>query len=221
MNPSRLDKSHFLDTIEIFSHLSGAQRAQIESISFLRLFHEGEIIFYEGEESHYFHFLIEGDVSVYKSSASTETIVIHHFRAPSLIAEIATLKKIPYPATCECIHPASVLKIMRDPFIQLLQNDPSLSLAMISSLSQKISALELSLERHSAPNAMAKVARLIRDDPHLFQRLKGIEISKMVGITPETLSRMLHKLKSEGIITLSKTKGINLISYDRLNHYCG
>lgn len=221
MNPSAQNSLLSFDKIGIFSHLTPYQRKQIEEIGIIRHYDEGEIIFYEGDQSDYFHFLIEGEVAIFKSTASTDTMLIHRFRAPSLIAEVATLKQIPYPASCEAVHSSAVLKISCDPFLKLLQNDPSLSIALISSLTQKISALELSLQRHSAPNAMAKVARLIRDDIKIFHRLKGIEIARLLGITPETLSRMIKKLKSEGIIELSKKEGFNLLLIDALDHYCG
>ena len=194
---------------------------EIEKIGILRHYSSGEIVFYEGDDSRYFHLLIEGEVSIFKSSASTETLQIHRFRAPSLIAEVATLKSIPYPASCEATQPSTILKIARDPFLALIQSDPSLSIAIISSLTQKIGALEHALSRHSAPSALAKVARLIRDDRDIFKRLKGIEIARHIGITPETLSRTIKKLKTEGIIALSKTEGIILLLPDELNHSCG
>jgi len=221
LNQLPQNNSLSLERIGIFSHLTPLQCNQIEQIGIIRHYNEGEIIFYEGDQSDYFHFLIEGEVSIFKSTASTETMLIHRFRAPSLVAEVATLKQVPYPASCEAIHSSIILKIARDPFLKLLQNDPSLSIALISSLTQKISALELSLQRHSAPNAMAKVARLIRDDIGVFQRLKGIEIAHLLGITPETLSRMIKKLKSEGIIEFSKKNGLELLSSDKLNRCCG
>ena len=221
MNPSQHDSFISLDKVGIFSHLNPHQRKQIEDIGIIRHYNEGEIVFYEGDQSNYFHFLIEGEVSIFKSTASAETMLIHRFRAPSLIAEVATLKQVPYPASCEVLEPSVILKISRDPFLNLLQNDPSLSIALISSLTQKISALERSLQRHSAPNALAKVARLIREDPHAFIRLKGIEIAHLLGITPETLSRMIKKLKSEGIIALSKSEGITLLLPEELSKHCG
>jgi len=210
-----------LEGISLFSHLSPAQRSQIEAIGLLRHYAAGEILFYEGDESNNFHFLLVGEVSIFKISAAHETMLIHRFHAPSLIAEVATLKQIPYPASCESLQDSTVLKISRNPFLELLQNDPSLSIALISSLTQKIGALESSLQRHSAPNALAKVARLIRDDRAIFHRLKGVEIARMLGITPETLSRMIKKLKSEGIITHTKQEGLILLLSDELQSYCG
>jgi CRP-like cAMP-binding protein len=220
LNPSPHINPLSLDKVTLFSHLSTPQRRQIEQIGIMRHYGEGEIVFYEGEMSDYFHFLIEGEVSIFKSTTS-ETMQIHRFRAPSLIAEVATLKQIPYPASCEALLKSSILKIARDPFLKLIQSDPSLSIAIISSLTQKIGALENSLQRHSAPNAMAKVARLIRDDRLIFQRLKGIEIARHIGITPETLSRTIKKLKSDGVIALTKAEGITLLLADELNRSCG
>lgn len=213
-NPSALEH------ITLFHHLSPQQRREIDKIGILRHYEGGEIVFYEGDESGYFHLLIEGEASVYKSSGN-EPIVIHHFRAPSLIAEVATLKQIPYPASCQTLQKSLILKIARDPFLMLLQNDPSLSIALIASLTHKIAVLEHSLQRHSAPNAMAKVARFIRDEGEQFHRLKGVEISKMLGITPETLSRMVTKLKSEGVIAIDDAKKITLLSSEKLESYCG
>ena len=213
--------SSALDQITLFHHLSHQQRREIEKIGILRHYDEDEIVFYEDEESRYFHLLIEGEVSVYKSTSGNGPLMIHRFRAPTLIAEVATLKQIPYPASCQTLQKSLILKIARDPFLMLLQNDPSLSIALIASLTQKISVLEHSLQRHSAPNAMAKVARFIRDEGDQFDRLKGIEISKILGITPETLSRMVTKLKSEGIIRIDETKKITLLSPEKLSTYCG
>ena len=105
--------------------------------------------------------------------------------APSLIAEVATLTQVPFPASAEAIGTATVLKIERERFLSLLREDPSLSITMIASLTQKIGALEASLQRHSAPNASAKVARLLLEDSDAFRRLKGIERRSALAITPK------------------------------------
>ena len=61
-----------IQSIEIFSHLSPAQLLKLENISIIRHYESNEIVFYQGDASEYFHFLLQGDVSVYKSNA-TET----------------------------------------------------------------------------------------------------------------------------------------------------
>jgi CRP/FNR family transcriptional regulator len=210
-----------LEKFDLFSHLTPKQLQSLSHISINRTFEPGEIIFYEGENSSYFHLLLKGEVSVLKTSAGSGPILVHRFHAPSLIAEVATLKQIPYPASAECAAAAEILKIEREAFLKLLHEDPALSISLIASLTQKIGVLELSLKRHGAPNAMAKVAQLIRDEPDIFKHRKGIEIAQMVGITPETLSRMIKKLKTEGIIAGNGLKSFTLINLQGLENYCG
>lgn len=200
----------------LFSHLHGDQLRSIEAISTLRHYGAGEILFYEGEESRCFHLLTKGEVNVFKSSGATETISVHRFRAPSLIAEVAVLKQVPYPASAECTHPSTVIHIERDPFLALLREDPALSIALISSLTQKISALEASLQRHSAPNAAAKVARLLLDDAGAFERLRGIDIADLLGITPETLSRTLKKFRDASLVSFQKPRGLTITDHEKL-----
>lgn len=210
-----------LEKFDLFSHLNPQQLKSLSQISITRTLDAGEILFYEGEKSGYFHLLLKGEVSVYKTSAADESIMVHRFHAPSLIAEVATLKQIPYPASAECVTPVEILKIDREAFLKLLHDDAGLSISLIASLTQKIGVLELALKRHGAPNAMAKVAQLIRDEHDIFAQRKGIEIAHMLGITPETLSRMIKKLKTEGIIGGNGIKSLTLINPEGLERYCG
>ena len=209
MNPSTPDT--LFGDIALFSHLRPDQLHRIEQISTIRHCDVGEILFYEGDQSLYFHFLVEGEINIFKSSSAVETISLHRFRAPSLVAEMATLKKIPYPASAECTLPATVIRIKRDPFLAFLQEDPSLSIAFIASLTQKIAVLERSLQRLSAPGAAAKVARLILEEKSIFERLKGIEIAQLLGMTPETLSRTLTKFQKQLLISTDKSRKINIL----------
>ncbi len=201
---------------ELLGHLSPAQRKKLEHASLFKEYAGGEILFYEGEESRFFHLLMEGEVSVFKSSASTGTIVVHRFYAPSFVAEVATLKQIPYPASAEAVGGCKVLKIEREAFLALLQEDPSFTIALIASLTQKIAALESSLRRHSAPNASAKVARLILDDPDAFTRMKGVEVAALLGLSPETLSRILKKFRELPVIASGRSQPIRVVDAETL-----
>jgi CRP/FNR family transcriptional regulator len=207
-----------IQTIEIFSHLSSVQIKQMMEISLLRHYAANEIIFYQGEESEYFHFLLQGDVSVYKSN-NTETMEVHRFRAPSMIAELATLKDLPFPASAEALTPCTVLKITRKPFIDLMHKDAGLGISMISSLMNKIGTLERTIEHLSAPDTMSKIVRSMLEQPHIFREQKGTQIAKMLSISPETLSRHLSKLKKEKLIAHQPHKYFEILNKIELEKY--
>lgn len=217
LSPSDSRLSEVLGISDVFAHLSPLQLHNIENISIIREYEADQYLFFEGEESRYFHFLLAGEVAIIKSASESGTIALHRFRAPSMIAEMANLRKIPYPATAQCTTHSTVLKLQRDPFLALLADDPTLGITIISSLASKISVLEQSLQRLSAPNAVAKVARLLHDDADIFVRSKAFDIAHHLGITPETLSRTLKRLKQSGIIVPIKPRGFAINDSVTLN----
>lgn len=207
-----------LESIEIFAHLTPVQLQKLESISLWRNYTSGEIIFYQGDHSDYFHFLVEGDVSLSKSNDSG-TFEVHRFRGPVMFAESGTLQKIPFPATAEALSPCRILKLHRDPFLQLLQEDSGLSIAIITSMSKKIASLQRLNDQLSAPNVYSRIVRLMMDRPDIFSTLKGIEIAKIAGITPETLSRIMTKFKKENLILFKPRQIFQILDTNGLQKY--
>ncbi len=53
-------------------------------------------------------------------------------------------------------------------------------------------------------DATAKVAFMLIDDLKMFNKLKRVDISFMLNIQPETLSRVLKSLMRKGIINIKK-----------------
>ena len=53
-------------------------------------------------------------------------------------------------------------------------------------------------------DATAKVTFMIIDDLKMFNKLKRVDISFMLNIQPETLSRVLKSLMRKGIINIKK-----------------
>lgn len=204
--------------MDIFHHLTPTQRKHLEEISILRQYEKGEIVFYQGDASGYFHFLLQGEVSLYKTN-NQEIFHLHRFIAPSMIAEVATLNTLAFPATAETLTPCTLLKIAKEPFIDLLHRDAGLSIAMMSSLMTKIGTLERTIEQLNAPNSLTKVVRLMLQHPHLFEQLKGKELATTLGITPETLSRILTKLKKEGLIAYQPHKHFEILNLTKLQSY--
>lgn len=204
-----------LETIEIFAHLTSSQLQRLEAISLCRQYDEGQIIFYQGDQSEYFHFVLEGNVSVYKSNEAG-TLEVHRFHGPSMFAEFATLQAIPFPASAEALSSCVILKLHRDPFLKLLHDDAGLSIALIASLMKKINSLQRVNDQLSAPDALAKIVRLMMDRPEVFRDLKGVDIAKIAGITPETLSRILTRLKKKGLISYKPRQEFTILNATHL-----
>jgi CRP/FNR family transcriptional regulator len=55
-------------------------------------------------------------------------------------------------------------------------------------------------------SADARVAKLILESPEIFEVLKHNQIASFLNITPETLSRVISRLKQKGIISIDRRK---------------
>ncbi len=77
---------------------------------------------------------------------------------------------------------------------------------LINEILLKISQLHCVVNRELVFDATSKVAYMISDDLEMFNRLKRQEVSFLLHIQPETLSRVLKKLKRGKIIEIEHSK---------------
>lgn len=190
-----------LKNIDMFSFLSDEEFDQLANITLLETFKKDNVLFYEGDEPLYFYFLLEGELKLYKTGLKSQEIVLHYFNKPSLIAEMATLENLKFPATCVVMKDQTTVgKIEKKSFFQMLENNSALSLHIIKSLTKKIKNLELSISRNLVFDATAKVCSILKENPSIFQNKKNIQIANLLNMAPETLSRTLSKLKKLEIL---------------------
>ena len=118
-----------------------------------------------------------------------------------MIAEMATLENIKFPATCVSSKDETKIgMIPKEHFMDMLMDHPDLSLHIIRSLTKKIKNLEVSISRNLIFDATAKVCSVLHEDPKILQTNKNIHVANLLNITPETLSRTVSKLRKLEIL---------------------
>ena len=143
---------------------------------------------------------MQGVVKIYKMSSKNKEILLHLIRPISIVAELVNFDEIPYPASCEFITDGEVLKINYAKFkIEFMEN-PKICVEIIKSLTEKIRALNLLIERQVVLNADEKVASFITENFDFFKTAKQSQIANLLNIAPETLSRMISKFKKSGFL---------------------
>jgi len=199
-----------LNDITLFKHLDTTQLNDIRQQLFIKKYVKESIVFFEGDQNDYLHVLLKGSVQMYKTDPKGSQIYIHEFHAPDIIAIFATLKNIPFPATCECTSDVVVGRISFKK-LQEYMKDINFSQSVISILGNKMELIANLLETETTYSSEAKIAKLIYDDISIFARLKNNEIANILNITPETLSRTLTKFKKEKILQ----KGYAVVLLDK------
>jgi len=189
-----------LKQLDLFNSLTSDELQKIATIATTQKFQEDNIVFYEGDSADYFYILVEGFAKVYKVDPKGTEIVLHNFVTSGLIAEMATIEGINFPATCICMKDSTFILIKRDPFLEILETNAAISFGVTKSLSRKVKKMDGLLKRSLIFDATTKVASYISDNPLSFKTKKHKVIAAELHMTPETFSRILKKLKDMNII---------------------
>lgn len=190
-----------LKNIDIFSTLDDNDLNTIAQISTIKTLRKDNILFYEGDSSNSFYALLEGELKLYKTGIKSQEIVLHYFIKPTLVAEMATLENINFPATAIALcDNTKVAVIDKEKFLKILQNDTKFSLHIIRSLTKKIKNLEVAISRNLIFDATTKVCSFIKEKPEILKTHKSVQIANLLNMAPETLSRTITKLRKLNIL---------------------
>jgi len=200
--------------IPLFSDLTSEQLERLKQEMYIHTYKKNKIIFYEGDHSQYLHILLEGSVEMYKTTPKGNSVVIHHFHAPDIIAIFASLKDIPFPASCKLVTDGSIGLLPLTKLYSCME-DIDFAQKITQSLADKMQLLADLIQRETIYSTEAKVADIIRQDIDIFKRLKHHEVANILNIASETLSRTLTKLKEEKIIE-QKEHSIFIINEKKL-----
>jgi len=193
-----------IEDTPLFINLDKKFHKELYDNIYIRNFSKDSIVFFEGDYSDYLHILLDGQVRLYKTSPKDSRIQIHRLHAPATIGEYSCLERVAFPATCEFISDKGTIGMLHFNDVMKYLKNPEFSLALLKSMTNKVMILTSLVHKETILSSEAKVADLILNNIDIFNRVKNNEIASILNITPETLSRILGKLKRENIVSIKK-----------------
>ena len=123
-----------------------------------------------------------------------------------MISELSSLEgnKIHCFSNAEFASDSVVLSVDFKKFKKFFLSKNPLILKFIQELIYKNQQLQCIVNRELVFDATSKVAFMLINDLEMFNRLKRAEVSVLLHIQPETLSRVLKRLSRSGIIAVEK-----------------
>jgi CRP-like cAMP-binding protein len=224
-----MDKiKRIIERFDQFNDLDEKVILAISQKAILRHYHQGEIIFFDGDEVDYLYIVVEGKVKISKFTSSGKEKIIHILEEGDIINEIS-LDRRKSSITAEMleagelilINITSLLRMMEDNFVLTLQLFNSLSLKLRQSYRQ---LRNLGLKK-TGPRVASRLWKLARDygeknrqgikiDLNLSQR----ELALMIGASRETVSRFLKGLEREDVIKVGNTQ-ITILDIEGLREW--
>lgn len=202
----------------IFENLEQNELDFLLSISMVKTYKKGNILFYKGDTANKLFILLNGSLKIYMHNAKGNEILIKLFNEVSLIAELANIEHIPYPANCEAIIDSEVLVVDFKKFEEHFLSDAKFLLMFVKSLTKKIMNLEKVIESNVKLDATSKIAKYIFEKENEFKEKSNVEVAKTLNITPETLSRVIKKFKKDEILKNESNKFV-ILNKEKLKEY--
>ena len=183
-----------------FDNLNEDDLKELEGISKRISYTKGSILFYEKEDADALIMLVEGVVKIYKTDLKNNEVIMRRFRAPTLVAEMATFEEIPFPASASFETDGTVVIIDFTKFKKQFMDKPGVSSSIIKSLSKKVKNLEEVIDLNIVLDTTARLAKYLYENEAVLDELKNYQIAEDLHMTPETLSRTLKKFSILGLL---------------------
>ncbi|WP_294961959.1 Crp/Fnr family transcriptional regulator [Sulfurimonas sp.] len=213
------EKLESIKKLNFFKSLDSEQLQEIKSISNIVEYPKGSILYYENDTFNKIFFLVSGVLKVYKIDKFENEIFLYHIHKNSLISELTSLDNdsIYCYSNSEFMEDSIIIEVNFTKFKEKFLANNILNNEFINEILLKTHQLHCVVNRELVFDATAKVAFMISEDLEMFNSLKRQEVSFMLHIQPETLSRVLKKLKRSEIIEVENSN-ISILDYEKLNN---
>lgn len=202
--------SQSIRSLDFFENLSDEQIDVLSNFSFISKYEKDSILFYETDLKTNLLFLVSGLIKIYKYDKFDNEIFLYHIYSNSLISELSNLNtnEIFCFSNASFIEDSVVLSIDFLKLQEYFLNNNLLVKELMNSLLKKTNQLQSLVNRELVFDATAKVAYMLVSDLKMFNNLKRQDVSFMLHIQPETLSRVLKKLSRDNIIEIENQQVI-------------
>ncbi len=222
-----MENIEFLKNVPIFSELNDDTLIKLSQLGTLKSFEKDSIILSEQDAGSALFVMVTGKVKVARVSNDDKNkeVILTLLNPSDFFGEMALLDGLARSATVTSIEDSQVFIIQRNDFLDLIQQHPEVSIALLQELTQRLRAAGMKIKALSLKDAEGKVATVLLQLADDMGKIKqGVveieklpyqhELANMAGTSRETISRTLHTFAKKGLVELEGAK-LRIISYEK------
>jgi len=188
-----------LTQVPLFSGLDAVVCREIVSQGRLQCVSRGAVV------------ILSGRLKVFLNDDAGREVVLAIEESGSAFGEISLLDEEPRSASVAAIEPCELVVIGKEALLDLLKQNPELSLAMIRSLAALVRRLSGNIRTLALKNIYSRLIHLLesraqQDGDHrvIRERLTHQLMADMIGASREMVSRIMSDLIKGGYIETSR-----------------
>ncbi|MBI4284844.1 MAG: Crp/Fnr family transcriptional regulator [Chloroflexi bacterium] len=202
-------KLHLLSGMDIFRDLSREEISAIQGMTHMITCKKGHIFYRPDEQAEVLFLLKKGKVQVYALTAEGKRLIVEIVTPGTFFGEMPLTAQSMHLAFAEAVEDSLLCVLSRGDLERLLLQKPQVALRLVSSLSERLVETRAKLEEATLQNATARVCKAILRLAQGTSELVGVthqELADSTGLYRETVTNVLNRLQSQGLLTLDKKK---------------
>jgi len=201
--------SESIKRCELFRGISDGDLATILRFSHFRQVPKDYVLAWQDEACPAIYCVAAGSIIVKHTTQPNQTTVLGYVQNGETIGEAFIFCEAGSPAALTTGEESMLLVIEAAPFQRYIQQHPKLAMRVMANISRQLSSMVAYVARLKTYNAEQRVASYIlqHDSQEMFPyAMNGLahrrrDLAELLGIKPETLSRVISRFKNSGWIT--------------------
>ncbi|WP_091180214.1 Crp/Fnr family transcriptional regulator [Paramicrobacterium humi] len=206
---------HVLSHVPYFAGLESTTIAEINALMTARWYAEDDAVYQAGEPGSRLHVVAAGRVKLVRPSPSGTDVLVDVLTPGGSFGTLHTLGSDRYSDTAQSLSESCVLSLSNQDFRSLIQRFPAVALAVVDDLAARLDESHRTIRSLSAGTAEQRVAAALLGLLEKFERNAGpvavrrltitrTELAGMVGLTSETVSRVLGSFKRRALVDIGR-----------------
>jgi len=204
---------NLLEEIRLFRGLTRSELDEVRERIAIKRFKKNETILREEDTNKYMYVILKGRVRAVQATEEGKEIVLGMHSTGEMFGEISLIDKNTVPASVIAATDSLVATISREVFVEWLHSRPKILDNLLDMLCRRFREGMERIRMLNMNNASQRIQmlfmRLIRDygerqnEGYLLKiKLTHNEIANMTGLTRETVTRIIKRWKSEGMLLM-------------------
>jgi len=208
-----VDKAYMaLRNVPLFKEMTEKHLKYIASHACFITLEKDAFIFHKGDTCNGFYITTQGNIKVSFLSMEGKEHVARIVGPGQTFAEAMAFLKKPSPATVQAMTPAKALFIPSEAIFKCINENPACACSMLAGLSRRLHLLVTELESVTLNSSQQRVIGFLLqhlqintdeiNETKITLQANKSTIASHLNLTPETLSRILHHLSEEKLISV-------------------
>ncbi|GAB4443344.1 MAG: Crp/Fnr family transcriptional regulator [Chloroflexi bacterium OHK40] len=218
---------HYVAAGDIFAHLAAQERAEVERLISYGVFPVGQIFHSPNEPGEQLFVLRSGRVRIYKLSPEGRALTLMVLEPVTIFGEMTLVGQWLHDSFAEAMTECVIGVIGRDTLRRIIERYPSVAIAFMELMGQRLRAIENKLADIAFKNVPQRLASVLLNlagvpsgqsqpaAPPSVVRYTHQQLAEMIGSYRETVTKAIGELREAGIIRI-EDDAITLTDVDRL-----